>query len=348
MVRMTRHLGAASLFLAFFLATDVSARPKKATAEAPQQAPPPEAQQRFQRALDLYEEGNLDAARTELQRAYEIAPNWRLLYNLGQVTYELHDYPAALAAFEKYLSDGGAKVPDARRTQVESDVQKLKARVARLEVASDVPKADVFVDDVAVGTTPLASALVVSAGRRKITVAKNGYATVTRFVDLAGGDSSQVNVELNDAPKPSPPAPPTNPATPETRLSLAPPPGADGRVAPQRAREGSRMPGVLWGGWALTGSLAIAAGVTGTIAYGASRDLATLRDQRGASRADLDRKSSEVRDLALVTDLVGGAALLAGGVTLVASLWRSSPPNPETASVRIVPSVGRVDIAGTF
>jgi hypothetical protein len=332
------------------LASGVSARPKKANPETTQPAPPPEAQQRFQRALDLYEEGNLDAARTELQRAYEIAPNWRLLFNLGQVTYELHDYPAALAAFEKYLSEGGAKVPEARRTQVEGDIQKLKARVARLEVASDVPKADVFVDDVAVGSTPLASPLVVSAGRRKITVAKNGYATVTRFVDLAGGDSSQVNVELNDPARSSPPPAPPAPSAADSARAPAPSPTADLRVASSPSpRDGSRMPGVLWGGWALAGSLAIAAGVTGTIAYNSSRELADLRDRRGASRADLDRKSGEVRDLALVTDLVGGAAVLAGGITLVATLLRSSPPpNAETARVRIVPSIGRVDIAGSF
>src|SRR5579859_5052668 len=333
MVRMTRGLGTASIAVALSIATASSARPKKAPVDTAQAAPPPEAQQRFQRALDLYEEGNLDAARTELQRAYEIAPNWRLLFNLGQVTYELHDYPAALAAFEKYLSEGGAKVPDARRTQVESDIQKLKARVARLDVASDVAKADVFVDDVAVGTTPFASPLVVSAGRRKITVAKNGYATVTRYVDLAGGDSSQVNVEMNDA-RPSQPAPPAAPPAPDSSRASIATPAADTHVAPPPPHEGSRMPGVLWGGWALTGSLAIAAGVTGTLAYNSSRELADLRDQRGASRADLDRKAGEVRDLALVTDLVGGAAVLAGGITLDATLLRSSPPSPEGASVR--------------
>jgi hypothetical protein len=339
---------AACLLAAAVFASPTEARPKKAPADASAQ-PPPEAQQRFQRALDLYEEGNLDAARTELQRAYDLAPNFKILFNLGQVAFELHDYPAALAAFEKYLTDGGAKVPDARRVQVEADVEKLKARVARVELTADVAKADVFVDDVHMGSTPLGRSLVVSAGRRKITVAKSGYLAVTRWVDLAGGDTSQVNIELTEA-APSRPAPPLAPVAPAGATTSAPAalvpdavraPGSD---SPDR----SRGHGALWAGWALAGSLAVAAGVTGTLAYASSRDLGEERNRQGASRPDLDRKSGEVRDLALATDILGGAALATTGITLVLTLSRGAPAAPETASLRIVPSFREVRLSGQF
>src|SRR5262245_52890005 len=42
-----------------------------------------EARQRFERGLALFEEKNFEAARVELERAYEIAPTWKLLYNIG-------------------------------------------------------------------------------------------------------------------------------------------------------------------------------------------------------------------------------------------------------------------------
>ena len=42
-----------------------------------------EAQARFRRALELHDEGNLDGSRMELRRAYEIAPNYKVLFNLA-------------------------------------------------------------------------------------------------------------------------------------------------------------------------------------------------------------------------------------------------------------------------
>jgi hypothetical protein len=63
--------------------TAAAAGPAPATSAAPPSPPGPptaaqvaDAQARFRRALELHDEGNLDAARTELRRAYEIAPNY--------------------------------------------------------------------------------------------------------------------------------------------------------------------------------------------------------------------------------------------------------------------------------
>jgi hypothetical protein len=338
-------------------ASSAGARPKKPAADPAAQAPAPEAQQRFQRALDLYEEGNFDAARAEFQRAYDIAPNFKLLYNLGQIDFELHDYPAALAAFEKYLADGGAKIPEARRAQVELDIEKLKARVARVDVTADVAKADVFVDDMQVGSTPLGRSVLVSAGRRKITVSKSGYFSVTRWIDVAGGDASQVSIELSESAPSRAPLAPSSLISPSARIGASPSlsdplvssaahvlgPSAPGPNAPDTG--GGR--GFLWAGWALAGSLAVAAGVTGGLAYASSRDLVDERNRQGASRADLDRKSSEVRDLALATDIIGGSALIAAGVTFVATVSRG-PDKSETASLRIVPSLHEVCLSGQF
>jgi hypothetical protein len=251
------------------------------------------------------------------------------------------------------LSEGGARVPEARRTQVEADLEKLRARVARVEVATDVARADVFVDDVAMGTTPLTSALVVSAGRRKLSVAKSGYATATRWLDLTGGDTSHVNVELGESTAHgAPPAgsvAPNAPRSPRGSLSTVSASGAQIDSAnSDSAPDVARGHGVLWGGWAIAGSLAVAAGVTGALAVASSRELVDERGQRGASRAELDRRAGEVRDLALATDVLAGAVVVAAGVTLFATLSRGAPSGSEGASLRIVPSLGRVTLTGKF
>jgi hypothetical protein len=340
----------ATILLMASVASAAPPRPSKRTPDAPGHAPSAEAQQRFQRALDLYDEGNMDAARAELQRAYDIAPHYRLLYNLGQVAFELHDYPAALTAFEKYLAEGGTKIPEARRVQVESDIEKLKGRVARLALRVDAAHADVFVDDVAAGSTPLANPLVLGVGRRKIVVAKDGYATVTRWIEMAGGDSSELTVVLDPT---SERVAASSASAPSTAVAV------EGQFGLSGSSDAPRGPGPLWGGWAVAGSLAAVAVVTGSLAYVASRDLREQRSRLGVTREELDGKAVQVRNLSLATDIVGGASLVTAAVTLFATFSRKTPDGARAAgdrnehrgqkpTFRVVPSLGLVQLSGTF
>src|SRR6188768_2257405 len=87
-----------------------------------------EARERFQRGVSLYREGSFDAALAEFRRAYEIAPNYRILYNLAQVQVERHDSVAALTLFGQYLQQGDTEIDAERRAQVERDMQSLRGR----------------------------------------------------------------------------------------------------------------------------------------------------------------------------------------------------------------------------
>src|SRR4051812_42949552 len=73
-------------------------------AKAPTKANIEEAQRRYVRGKDLYEENDFQAALVEFRRAYDLAPNYKLLYNIAQVCYQLQDYPGALRTFNKYLA----------------------------------------------------------------------------------------------------------------------------------------------------------------------------------------------------------------------------------------------------
>jgi len=97
-----------------------------------------EARERFQRGVALYREGSFDAALAEFRRAYEIAPNYRILYNLAQVQVERHDSVAALSLFGQYLQQGGSELDAERRAQVERDMQSLRGRVVDLTVECNV------------------------------------------------------------------------------------------------------------------------------------------------------------------------------------------------------------------
>ncbi len=295
---MIRH-GCVVIALAL-IAGPVAARPRKdpapaaPTTSAPTSPTVAEAQTRFRRALELYQEGNLDAARTELRRAYEVAPSYKVLYNLGQIEFELQNYPAALSAFSKYLSDGGDQLPEARKAQIEKDIEKLRVRVATIEVVVNVEGAQVVIDDVAMGTSPLAAPIVVSAGRRKISASRAGYAVETRMIDLGGGDHSTVQFALQEV-TPARPAMISPPPVPHTDTSLL--------VAPTPTRRS-----VPWAGWSVTALFAASAGVTGALSLDASQKLRQERALLGADRAELDRRQRQVNGWALASDLSMGAA----------------------------------------
>jgi hypothetical protein len=291
-----------------------------------------EAQTRFRRALELYEEGNLDGARAELRRAYETSPNYKVLYNLAQVEFELHDYPAALTSFEQYLSQGGDKIPEARRAQVQKDLEKLRARVAQVKVTVSVAGAQVLVDDVAAGTAPLVAPVMVSAGRRKIVVSLTGYRTETRMVDLGGGDQMSVDFVLQEVPAPAP----------RTLTRQSEPSPATAVETKPRNRKA-----VPWVAWGVSGLVAAGAAATGVAALANSRQLQSSRDQLGASRSQLDHLQHQVSGFALASDICTGVAVVGASLSLYLTLSRGYEDGPER-SVRLVPGPGWLEMVGAF
>src|SRR5262249_4365027 len=133
-----------------------------------------EARQRYRRALQLYEqEGNVEAALVELERAYDLAPSYKILFNIGQAARAANEYVVALRAVERYLKDAG-ELPAARRAEVEAQLGELRGFVAQLEVVGNLDGATVTIDDVVVGTTPLGESLLVVAGRRRVGMSREG------------------------------------------------------------------------------------------------------------------------------------------------------------------------------
>ncbi len=309
-----------------------------AHAESPQE----EASNRYKKGVDLYKEGDYRAALIEFKRAYELSPNFAVLYNMGQVYFQLQDYVGALAALEQYLNDGGAQVPAARRAEVQKDIDKLKSRIARIEIVTNVSDGEVSIDDVGIGKSPLPKPVMVSAGRRKITVSKPGLTPVSKMVDVAGADNLRVSIDLTETTSGTPPPLTGTPPASETQ----PPP--DTNTPPNASASADSSSSAPTVAWIITGLLVAGTATTGILALGASNDLQTQRDEPGASRQSLNDAQSKTQSLALVTDVLGAAALVAGGVSLYLTL---SSPSDEPASdakvgLRVAPTGLLVD--GTF
>ncbi len=151
-----------------------------------------EAQRRFHRGIELYKNGDFAAAQAEFTRAYDLVPNYKILYNLGQVTYQRHDHAAALRYLRQYLRDGVDQISAERRHEVTGDITDLEQRIARLQIDTAEEGAEVFVDDVLVGKTPLRALIAVNGGPRKIDLVARTGEHRSRQVDVGSGEIVRV------------------------------------------------------------------------------------------------------------------------------------------------------------
>jgi tetratricopeptide (TPR) repeat protein len=327
--------------VASILASGLAALPASAqdnpgaTAPAePSDAAKQEASERFLRGVVFYNNADYRAALIEFRRAHEIAPNYRVLFNIGQASFGLNEYVDAAGAFEAYLAQGGEEISADRRAKVTEELKRLRNYVAKIDLKVFPDGAEIAVDDVVVGKAPLSEPLSVSTGRRKLTLSMIGYAPLQRFVDIAGGELQTIELRLTSltptetAPAPEPVAKTDEPATESTALGTP-----------------------FWVSLGLTGAFAIAASATGGLAISANRDYQNELDAFPGDPAAVEAASSDLRTFSTATDVLIGLAA-ASGVAAVVFIFVGRDDTPEQAasgrSVQLVAGPLAAGLGGTF
>jgi hypothetical protein len=279
------------------------------TTEAPSSTKLEEARQRFQRGLQLFEEKNFEAARVELERAYQLAPTWKLLYNIGICYGQRGDYVEAVKDLERYLQEGGTQIPEERREEVKKELANLKPRIARVTVKTNVPDADLSIDDQPAGRVT-SQPVIVNPGKRKISVSKSGYFAGVQVIEPAGSDKLDVVIDLKPLPKP-------------TKTDLAP------IIA-----------------WSVTGALAVGAGVVGYLTTRAQKNLTDEKNSVQQTRSQLDDAASQLKTGALVTDILLAGTIVGAGVSVYLTWFRSPSDKEPSATIGISP--GGMTFRGAF
>jgi hypothetical protein len=327
--------------------TPAAPAPSAAPAAAEQSPRVKEATARFERGLALYDDGDFDAALVEFDRAYELQPTYKILYNIGKIERVKNDYSAALGHFQHYLEQGGSEIPPERRAEVEKEIGVLKDRVAQITITANVDGAVVYIDDVPVcgarmldpscsGVTPLRGPVLVNPGKRKFTAIKRGYQSAYTQLTLAGGDQGSVKLDLFD-------------------------------LTPRTVDTGPRDRAIV--SWAVTGALAVGAGVMGGLTLAKKNDYdhdrglppcanqtinsnACLTDTAGTLKSD----KNTTKAFAAVTDVLTGAAVIGGvfSVYFTAKAFDKGPAEQQHASrstfdsLRLSPGLGGAVVDGTF
>jgi len=156
-------------------------------------APPKnEAETQFTKGVALTKAGDYPNALAAFKKAYEIAPNFRVLYNIAQLHAFSNDNASAIKVYRQYLAEGRDQIPTARRQEIEKEIGRLTANVAKVTVTSNVRDVEVSVDDTFVGMTPLAEPVLMNVGKHKISASKTGLTAQTKTVEVKAGEEHLV------------------------------------------------------------------------------------------------------------------------------------------------------------
>jgi hypothetical protein len=305
---MTNRICACLIGLAFLVATPALAAesPAKPSAEAATDA----ARASFQRGVELFHEGNFEAALAEFRKANETAPSYRILYNIAQTYFETHDYVNALKYYKQYLVDGDADVAAARKAAVEEIIQKLQTRIALVDISVNLDGAQVSVDDVALGTSPLDGPVPLNPGTRRVSATKAGFPAASRSITVAGSDRQSVTLTLREA-----------------SLSRADVQGSSGAPlldASSKENPGAASNAALVVSLTATGLCAVTTGIFGWLTIRAKSDFDSDLNTVNISPTQLDDDRSKMRTLALITDIAAGATLVGGVASLYLALTHTS------------------------
>ncbi len=313
-----------------------------------QEADSAKAAVRFQQGVELYREGSYEGALAEFRKAYQISPSYRVLYNIAQTQYALHDFVGAHKSLVQYLAEGIGEISAERRAQVDEMAAKLAERIAHLQIMTNLAGAEIRVDEVSVGTAPLSGPVPVNVGTRKVSAHKAGAPTAVRVLTVAGKETVKVELHLEEPMVTSVALGPRSGSS-SVPLSAGPTPAsvlskAQGGHRPDRT-------GLLVS-LSTTAVLAAATGVAAYLALAAQKDLKDQVNAFPTTRDRIEDARSKSKSYGYLTDALGAATLVSGGVALYFALSHPTdspkPPSPRSHSLGLAPTGRGVVLQGRF
>lgn len=153
-----------------------------------------DARARFDRAVQLFNQGNNSTALAEFMRAQELQPHPVILLNIGLVHAVMGNPVAARDAFDRLLAQPHG-LTDKHLTLARARRAEQAAAIAELDVTTNVADARIEIDNLPVSWVQ-GHPLPVAAGEHIIAAFASGYKPERQSVILAGGAQMQAKLDL--------------------------------------------------------------------------------------------------------------------------------------------------------
>ena len=306
-----------------------------------------------------YEEGVAAAKLTQWAKAHEsflkawkITQHYQIAANLGRAELKLGKYRDAAEHLAYFLREASGVTTEERQA-AQTMLDEARAKVGAVTIIVDRAGAEVLVDGVAIGKSPLGREVFVEPGKRTVEAKLGGFGDDRRALDVAAGTSPRVLITLSQSsggkvgPGAQPPiaAPKTGPE--ETRPGTSEPGGTRG--------SGGRTTVLVVG--SVTAVAFAAAGAGFLIGWGAEnsdveKDQETLgrieyacsAPLQGSSRAETCTSLQDAVDRRGTFGALGvvglGLGVAAGAATLIYAVTDSPSTQPTARSsrrVRVLP-----------
>jgi hypothetical protein len=185
------------------------AQPAKAPTAGDKADPAATARSRFNEGVAFAKREQWPRAYSAFLEAWKLKEHPQIALNLGRAEMELGKHRDAFAHLRYVLDHGEPGSPDMKLAR--EWLTEVEKKVGRLAITVDAAGAEVLVDGVSQGTSPLAGAVIVDPGKHEIEI-RRPSGSETRIVEVAGGGTAEVKLEAakkspDDTGQPPPPTP---------------------------------------------------------------------------------------------------------------------------------------------
>jgi hypothetical protein len=221
------------------------------------------------------------------------------------------------------LREGGERIPEQRKKQVESEIARLSKQLAWLTLEVQEPNSEIRLDGTALSQGPFSQRLRLNQGKHTVAVRSPDGTLKTQTVQLAGAQEQRLHFEA--------------------QRPVATGPGNENanRAAPKAAPSHN----VPWLAWGVTGALGAGAAVAGVLALNAHADERDAQARQGVKLDELEAARDKVKTRALVTDVLLAGTVVAAGISVYLTL---KPGDSDESATALVVGPGSVRLRGSF
>jgi hypothetical protein len=160
-----------------------------------------EAKAEYEAARILFGDTDYAGALVKFEHAFEHSQDARLLWNMAVCEKNLRHYVRVLVLLERYRRDAGSTLSDAQRSDVMAVLQTVQSLISEVRLTVDQSDAEVFLDDVLQGRSPLQQPLLVDLGSRRLRVVKPGFQEWQMTREFAGHSIVVLSATLKPVPQ---------------------------------------------------------------------------------------------------------------------------------------------------
>jgi hypothetical protein len=262
----------------------------------------------------LFGDSDFAGAVVKFERALDQSGDLRLLWNMAVCEKNLRHYVQVLRLLERYRREYGSHLSRTQWVEVASVVDTVRTLISEVQLRVVPDGAEVFLDGVSQGTSPLPERMLVDLGTRRIRVSKPGYEDWQVTREFVGRSSVVMSTTLHALPQ-------------EARLTIVCDGDAAVRIDGKLVGQG-QFSGVL-----LAGNHQLQITESGKVPY--ARDLTLQVGESRTLQVTLQERSSGLAPLLWI----GAGVLVAGGAAAGVYVLTHSDAGPKATQGTLPPGL---------